>query len=57
MASSPFPLLADSNLLIRWVQPEAPGYATVGEVMTRLVQLRHPLSYTSQSLGEFWNAL
>lgn len=49
--------LVDSNILIRWVQPHDPDYAAVTAAVTRLAELGNALCYTSQNLGEFWNAL
>lgn len=49
--------LVDSNILIRWVQPHDPDFAVVESAVTSLAQSGVVLSYTSQNLGEFWNAL
>jgi hypothetical protein len=48
--------LLDSNILLRWVQPIDPDYATVQTALSVLVGQAAVLCYTSQNLGEFWNA-
>jgi predicted nucleic acid-binding protein len=48
--------LVDSNILIRSVQPDDPDYPTVQAALTALAQEHVVLCYTSQNLGEFWNA-
>ncbi len=54
MAAVPF--LIDSNILIRWVQPNDPDYAVVQAAFELLVRDGTILCYTSQNLAEFWNA-
>jgi len=49
--------LVDSNILIRWVQPHDPSYPVVDAALNHLVRSHAELYYTSQNLGEFWNAL
>ena len=49
--------LLDSNILIRWVQQNDPEHALVQASLYRLVSSGTDLHYTSQNLGEFWNAL
>lgn len=49
--------LADSNILIRWVQPADPGYPLVRSAIRQLKQIGAFPCYVSQNLGEFWNAL
>jgi predicted nucleic acid-binding protein len=49
--------LVDSNILIRWVQPDSPDYPIVRAALDALVKSGAVLCYTSQNLGEFWNAL
>ena len=48
--------LVDSNILIRWVQPADPDYPIVEAALSTLVKSGAVLCYTSQNLGEFWNA-
>jgi predicted nucleic acid-binding protein len=49
--------LLDSNILIRWVQQEDPGYPAVEAALDLVMISNADLLYTSQNLGEFWNAL
>ncbi len=49
--------LIDSNVLIRWVQSSDPGFQAADAAMDRLMLSNAELCYTSQNLGEFWNAL
>jgi predicted nucleic acid-binding protein len=51
------PYLVDSNVLIRWVQPSDPGYAVADASLQYLENSDCILCFTSQNLGEFWNAL
>ena len=48
--------LIDSNILIRWVQPNDPDYRVVESALDVLARQKEILCYTSQNLGEFWNA-
>jgi predicted nucleic acid-binding protein len=48
--------LLDSNVLIRWVQSRDPDYALVESALDALARRGAILCYTSQNLGEFWNA-
>lgn len=48
--------LVDSNILIRWVQPDDSDYPTVEAALASLVRSDAVLCYTSQNLAEFWNA-
>lgn len=48
--------LVDSNILIRWVQPDDPDYAIVEASLAVLAEAGVVLCYTSQNLAEFWNA-
>jgi predicted nucleic acid-binding protein len=48
--------LLDSNILIRWIQPDDRDYALVRSALDLLLQQQSVLCYTSQSLAEFWNA-
>jgi predicted nucleic acid-binding protein len=49
--------LIDSNILIRWSQHGDPGSPMVVAALDRLMLSDADLFYTSQNLGEFWNAL
>jgi predicted nucleic acid-binding protein len=49
--------LVDSNVLIRWVQPEGPQFEVVKRAILRLENADDTPCYTSQNLGEFWNVL
>src|ERR1039457_2570394 len=49
--------LLDSNILIRWVQHGDPGSPVVVTALDRLMLSDADLCYTTQNLGEFWNAL
>ena len=48
--------LLDSNILIRWIQPDDRDYPVVRSALDVLVQQQSILCYTSQNLAEFWNA-
>ena len=50
-------LLVDTNILIRSVQTLDPSYPAITTALERLVRSRVGLFYTSQNLGEMWNAL
>ena len=54
---SQFRILLDSNILIRWVEPDQPDQIIVARALGRLQSEYADLCYTSQNLGEFWNAL
>ncbi len=47
--------LLDSNILIRWVQPQDVDYPVVQRALARL-EPDAVLHYTAQNLAEFWNA-
>jgi predicted nucleic acid-binding protein len=47
--------LIDSNVLLRWVQPQLPAYPVVQSAMDTLTRWDTLLCYASQNLGEFWN--
>ena len=49
--------LLDSNILIRWVQHGDPDSPVVVTALDRLMLSNADLCYTSQNLGEFWNAM
>jgi predicted nucleic acid-binding protein len=49
--------LIDSNILIRWVQTGDPGFPVADAALEQLMLSSADLCYTSQNLGEFWNAL
>ncbi|MGA3210787.1 MAG: type II toxin-antitoxin system VapC family toxin [Terriglobales bacterium] len=48
--------LLDTNILLRWVQPRDSDYGTVAAALDVLARDGAILCYTSQNLGEFWNA-
>lgn len=48
--------LLDSNILIRWIQPDDRDYPVVKTALDVLVEQGSILCYTSQNLAEFWNA-
>jgi predicted nucleic acid-binding protein len=49
--------LIDSNILIRWVQPEHPDFQTVQHAVQHLEDSEDTPCYTSQNLAEFWNVM
>jgi predicted nucleic acid-binding protein len=49
--------LIDSNVLIRWVQPQDPGFVAAVTSIEKLELSRDVPCFVSQNLGEFWNAL
>ncbi len=49
--------LLDSNILIRWVQHGDPSAAVVEAALDLLALWKADPCYTSQNLGEFWNAV
>lgn len=49
--------LIDSNILIRWVQPDHPEFQSVRWAIQHLEDSEETLCYTSQNLGEFWNVM
>ena len=54
MAGSSY--LIDSNILLRWVQPNDTDYPLVTSALDTLVGQNAALCYTSQNVAEFWNA-
>ncbi len=48
--------LLDSNILIRWVQPDNRDYPLIAAALEDLVRREVILCYISQNLAEFWNA-
>jgi len=50
-------VLLDSNILLRWVEPDEPDQVIVARSLDRLQLADADLCYTSQNLGEFWNTL
>jgi predicted nucleic acid-binding protein len=54
MAATPY--LVDSNILLRWVKPDHNDYSLVISAIEEILQRDGVLCYTSQNLGEFWNA-
>jgi len=49
--------LADTNVLIRWLQPHDRDYPIAQRALPRLENVAAIPCYTSQNLGEFWNVL
>lgn len=49
--------LIDTNVLIRWVQPQDPQFSTARDCIQHLANFAAVPCYTSQNLGEFWNVL
>jgi len=47
--------LADTNILLRLVQPDSPEYGTIRQCTDRLWARGADVFYTSQNLAEFWN--
>jgi predicted nucleic acid-binding protein len=50
-------VLLDSNILIRWLEPDNSDQVVVEAALDRLMLSDADLCYTSQNLGEFWNAM
>lgn len=50
-------ILADTNILLRLTQPQAPEYRSVEAALRRLRREQISLCYASQNLIEFWNVL
>jgi predicted nucleic acid-binding protein len=50
-------VLLDSNILIRWLEPDNPDQIVVKAALDRLMLAKAALCYTSQNLGEFWNTM
>ena len=48
--------LLDSNILLRISKSDDPQQAVIGHALRALVGQGVRLCYTSQTLGEFWNA-
>lgn len=48
--------LLDSNILLRISKSDDPQYAAISHALHALVGQGARLCYTSQTLGEFWNA-
>src|SRR5713101_2501735 len=48
--------LLDSNILLRISKSDDPQHAVIGHALHALVGQGVQLCYTSQTLGEFWNA-
>jgi predicted nucleic acid-binding protein len=48
--------LLDSNILLRISKSNDPHHALINEALHALVKQGSRLCYTSQALGEFWNA-
>lgn len=48
--------LVDSNILLRWVKPDHSDYPIVVSAIEGILRRGDALCYTSQNVGEFWNA-
>jgi|SRR5580698_5500568 predicted nucleic acid-binding protein len=53
MAETPY--LVDSNVLLRWVQPNHSDYPVIVTAIDVLLRQGAVLCYTSQNVAEFWN--
>jgi predicted nucleic acid-binding protein len=53
MAETPY--LVDSNVLLRWVQPNHSDYPVIVSAIDVLLRQGAVLCYTSQNVAEFWN--
>jgi predicted nucleic acid-binding protein len=49
--------LADTNILIRWLQPEDREFPAVVHAVDTLLDKGVTLCYTMQNLAEFWNVM
>ena len=54
MAETPY--LVDSNVLLRWVKPNHRDYPVIVSAADAILRHDGVLCYTSQNVGEFWNA-
>src|SRR5690242_6869258 len=54
MAETPY--LVDSNVLLRWVKPNHRDYPAIVSATDAILRHDGVLCYTSQNVGEFWNA-
>jgi hypothetical protein len=54
MAETPY--LVDSNVLLRWVKPDHKDYPAIVSATDAILRHDGVLYYTSQNIGEFWNA-
>lgn len=54
MAETPY--LVDSNVLLRWVKPNHRDYPLTVSATAAILRHDGVLCYTSQNVGEFWNA-
>ena len=48
--------LVDSNVLLRWVKPNHRDYPVIVSATDAILRHDGVLCYTSQNVGEFWNA-
>jgi predicted nucleic acid-binding protein len=48
--------LVDSNILLRWVKPDHSDYPAIVSATDSILRQGGVLCYTSQNVGEFWNA-
>jgi len=54
MAGTPY--LIDTNVLLRWIKPDDRDYPVVVAAIEAALLRGSVLCYTSQNVGEFWNA-
>ena len=50
-------VLVDTNVLLRWTQPDHSQYGIAVESVRRLLANGEPVYYTLQNIAEFWNVL
>src|SRR5215210_7509356 len=50
------PHLADTNILLRWVQPHHPTYPVIQAALNALRRRGEAMHITPQNLIEFWNS-
>jgi hypothetical protein len=50
------PHLADTNILLRWVQPHHPDYPVIQAALNMLRRRGDAIYITPQNLIEFWNS-
>jgi len=48
--------LVDSNILLRWVKPGHSDHPLIVSAIDAMLRRSDVLCYTSQNVGEFWNA-
>jgi len=48
-------LLVDTNILLRFVDPDDPAHLVVVDALDRLLEAGHDVGFTPQVCREFWN--